>query len=369
MPQAAPSTLAGEIVGSSSLTVWSLPSAERLRRLLRRAGATAERGAARCLLLRADWVYDEVLVKSLARRDADCVLVDGSGECVAMNVLSSRVAQVRDQLAGGAAPADLPRLDAATLAGNYNNALRKREPPFLLQLTAQNQRGIEARVFQGSYKGVTDFVTLYAWPRPARVFTGWCAKLGITPNAVTSLSLVCVLVAMWCFWHGLFGWGLLAAWFMTFLDTVDGKLARVTLQSSPWGNVFDHSIDLIHPPFWWWAWVVGLAVVGLPLADPSLVLWVIIGGYVLQRIEEGIFELGFKMDMHVWQRFDSLLRLVTARRNPNLAILTVAVLLGRPDTGIVVVAWWVAICLVLHAVRLVQAALARRHGPLRSWLN
>jgi hypothetical protein len=75
------------------------------------------------------------------------------------------------------------------------------------------------------------------------------------------------------------------------------------------------------------------------------------------------------MDMHVWQRFDSLLRLVTARRNPNLAILTVAVLLGRPDTGIQIVAWWVAICLVLHAVRLVQAALARRHGPLRSWLN
>ena len=71
MPQAAPSTLAGEIVGSSSLTVWSLPSAERLRRLLRRAGATAESGATRCLLLRADWVYDEVLVKSLARRDAD----------------------------------------------------------------------------------------------------------------------------------------------------------------------------------------------------------------------------------------------------------------------------------------------------------
>ena len=138
---------------------------------------------------------------------------------------------------------------------------------------------------------------------------------------------------MWCFWHGHFGWGLLAAWLMTFLDTVDGKLARVTLQSSPWGNVFDHSIDLIHPPFWWWAWVVGLSAVGLPLADPSLVLWVIIGGYVLQRVEEGIFGLCFKMDMHVWQRFDSLLRLVTARRNPNLAILTVAVLLGRPDTG------------------------------------
>ena len=374
MPQAAApapvrDTLGGEIIGSSTLTIWSLPSAERLRRLLQRAGATAGDGAARCLLLRADWVYDEVLVKSLARRDADCVLVGGDGQCVAASVGMARVPAVRELLAHGEAPADIPRLDAAQLAGNYNDALRKREPPFLLPLTAASQRDIEARVFKGSYKGVTDFVTLYFWPRPAAVFTGWCARLGISPNMVTSLSLVCVLAAMWCFWHGHYGWGLASAWFMTFLDTVDGKLARVTLRSSPWGNVFDHSIDLIHPPFWWWAWMVGLEAVGLPLQQHTLVLWVIIGGYVLQRVEEGLFGLWFKMDMHVWQRFDSLLRLITARRNPNLAIVTVATVFGRPDVGIVIVAWWVTICLVVHAVRLVQAGLARRHGPLRSWLN
>jgi phosphatidylglycerophosphate synthase len=374
MPQAAPSTLAGntltgEIVGTSSLTVWSLPSTERLARLLRRAGATAGSTAERCILLRADWVYDEVLVKALARRAADCVLVGAGGECVAINIAAPRGAEARERLALGEAPQDLPRLDAATLAGNYNDALRKREPPFLLPLTRENQPEIESLVFKGSYKGVTDFVTLYFWPRPAQVFTGWCARLGISPNMVTSLSLVCVLVAMWCFWHGHFGWGLASAWFMTFLDTVDGKLARVTLRSSPWGNVYDHSIDLIHPPFWWWAWMVGLGAVGMALDQHSLVLWVIVGGYVLQRVEEGIFGLCFKMDMHVWQRFDSLLRLVTARRNPNLAIVTVATVFGRPDTGIVIVAWWVAICLVLHAIRLLQAAVARRHGPLRSWLN
>jgi hypothetical protein len=369
MPQAAVSSLAGEIVGTSTLSIWSLPSAERLRRQLLRAGATAQTGAQRCVLLRADWVYDESLVKCLAKREADCALVDEKGECVAGNVVATRTTELRSQLVVGKAPPDLLRLDAVTLAGNYNDALRKREPPILMPLTAENRRGIEARVFQGSYKGVTDFITLYAWPRPARVFTGWCARLGITPNSVTTLSLVCVLIAMACFWHGQFVWGLLAAWLMTFLDTVDGKLARVTLQSSPWGNVFDHSIDLIHPPFWWWAWVVGLSVVGLPLENPSLVLWVIIGSYILQRVEEGIFGLCFKLDMHVWQRFDSLLRLVTARRNPNLAMLTVATLVGAPDSGVIVVAWWSAICLVVHAVRLLQAALARRHGPLRSWLN
>jgi hypothetical protein len=74
------------------------------------------------------------------------------------------------------------------------------------------------------------------------------------------------------------------------------------------------------------------------------------------------------MDMHVWQPFDSRLRLITARRNPNLVILTIAMLFGRPDIGMIVVAVWIVICLVIHGVRLAQAALARRHGPLRSWL-
>ena len=45
---------------------------------------------------------------------------------------------------------------------------------------------------------------------------------------------------------------------MTFLDTVDGKLARVTVNSSYFGHLFDHAIDLISPPFWYLIWGLGL---------------------------------------------------------------------------------------------------------------
>jgi phosphatidylglycerophosphate synthase len=368
-PAAPPAAVAGRIVGQSSLRIWSLTSQERLTRLLRRAGITADIAVAeRVVLLRADWVFDEPLVKGLARQATPCGMWSDSGECVALVVSPVQVAEAEALLVQGRAPQDLPRASAAAIAGSYNDQLRKREPPFLLPLVAKDVRAIEARVFAGSYKGVTDFVTLYLWPRPARAFTRVCANLGISPNTVTTASLVLVLLAMWAFWQGQFAWGLAAAWGMTFLDTVDGKLARVTLNSSKLGDVYDHSIDLLHPPFWWWAWVVGLSAVGLQLADGSWVLGVIVAGYVLQRVEEGIFIARHKMDMHVWQRFDSKLRLVTARRNPNLAILTVAVLFGRPDVGIQIVAVWVAICLVLHGIRLVQAEFARRRAPLRSWL-
>ena len=77
----------------------------------------------------------------------------------------------------------------------------------------------------------------------------------------------------------------------------------------------------------------------------------------------------FGIEMHIWQRFDSRFRLVTARRNPNLLLLTASVLIGRPDLGIVAVAVWTVASLAIHALRLLQAAVARRRGPLRSWLS
>jgi phosphatidylglycerophosphate synthase len=152
---------------------------------------------------------------------------------------------------------------------------------------------------------------------------------------------------------------------------VDGKLARVTLTSSKFGNLLDHLTDLIHPPFWWLAWIAGLGATWTPLAHPVAVGAVVVGGYVLQRLLEGLFQLQHgMMHIHVWRRFDSAFRLVIARRNPNLVLLTAATLLGRPDLGILAVAAWTAFGCVEQAAVVVQAALARRRGgPLRSWLE
>ena len=360
----------GIVVGESPLRVWGLPSAVRLSRQLALAGARADADAApRRVLLRADWVYDDALVRGLVAAETDLALHAVDGVTVALNVAAADAGDAAALLAAGRAPASATEIGATALADSYNNALRKkREAPFLLPLNEAALPAIEQRVFGSSYKGVTDLVTLYVWPRPAKAVTRLCALAGITPNQVTTLSLVLVLAAMALFWTGHYGWGLVAAWGMTFLDTVDGKLARVTLRSSPFGNVYDHSIDLIHPPFWWWAWIVGLGAVGLPLAEPGVVLAVIVAGYVLQRVEEGVFIAFFGIEMHIWQRFDSKFRLITARRNPNLLLLTVSVLVGRPDLGIVWVAYWTAISLAIHALRLLQAALARRRGKLESWL-
>ncbi len=362
--------VAGLVVGNSPLRVFGLPSEERLRRQLKRAGAASDpQAAAQFTMLRADWVFDDSLVRALAATGEDVALVAGDGDCVAARVSAARADETHAALVAGRAPAGVRVSGIQDLTDGYDRGLRKREPPYLLRLEAAALPAIERRVFKAVYKGVTDLVTLYFWPAPALVVTRWCARAGITPHQVTSASLVLVFAAQYLFWNGHYVTGLLAAWLMTFLDTVDGKLARTTLQSTKFGGVFDHGIDLIHPPFWWWAWIVGLTAVGLPLADSSLVLTVIVACYVVQRIEEGLFHVFFGIAMHIWRPFDSRFRLITARRNPNLLLLTASVLVGRPDLGILVVAAWSALSLLVHTLRMIQAGIQRTRGPLQSWLQ
>src|SRR5690606_26848948 len=185
----------------------------------------------------------------------------------------------------------------------------------------------------------------YLWPELALWLTRLAARLGLSPNTVTLAGAALCVAATVAFAYGAYWTGMALGFAFMVLDTVDGKLARCTIASSWWGNVFDHGIDLVHPPFWWWFWATGLVHVGLGLPD-TLFWWVIgaiLAGYVLQRAIEGAFIWQFGIHIHVWRRFDSGFRLVTARRNPNMAILFLALLAGRPDVGIVAVAVWTVV--------------------------
>ncbi len=373
------------IIGEGKARIWGRTTEERLKLQFARAGvspaavsdpAAIERhgdGQSCVILVRGDAVLDPPLVQALVQRHRLVLLADNVDGPIAANVPASLAAEMAEALRKGEMP-DLPEVEVkrpGELGVNFWKKLRKREAPYALILNAGNRREVEWRSFMGTYKGATDLVTKRLWPWPAFHVTRWLAGTPVTPNMVTVLSGLLVIVAFWLFWQGEYGWGLAAAWLMTFLDTVDGKLARTTLQTSKWGDILDHGIDLIHPPFWYWAWLVGLEKYGLPLDDSiwTLTLAVIIGGYVLQRVIEGLAIAVLGLEIHIWRRFDTFFREITARRNPNLVILTLFAILERPDLGILAVAWWTVISLMVHMVQIVQALVARsRQGELVSWM-
>lgn len=370
----------GLVLGHSDVRLWSITGEERACRTLSKAGAPiivddvdAVARMSTCLMARADWVIDPALIGLLA---------ESSGSILATRVgrnlvpLAAHVAATDVAATARAIETSQPWPDHLRLIEHdpaapflYLATLRKRLKPVVMPLTAETVPALERATFAGAYKGVTDVVTKYVWPAPARWVTRWCARMGLSPNAVTLVSLVLVFVAMALFAQGQFLTGLVAAWGMTFLDTVDGKLARVTLTSTRFGNVFDHGIDMIHPPFWWMAWHWGCVGAGVPYPWPELILAVTFAGYVVLRLQEGAFILRHGFQMHVWRRFDSVFRLVVARRNPNLILLTSFALAGQPGWGLTAVAVWTSLSIVVHAMQLAQGELAsRRNGPLTSWL-
>jgi len=361
-------------VGSAGGKLFGMDAGERARRLAANAGfecGGAPDPSRPALLASLGYAWDPAWLSALADRPGTVLTL--GGEPVMAHVLPGFAAgEVIEALNGnGGSIERLKPLAAETAELSYKK-LRKRERPFVVPFDPADPEPVERAAYDAAYKGVTDALTLYLWRKPAFHLTRWAAEAGMTPNMVTAIGAAFCLLAFWLFWIGQFWPGVAAGLVFMVLDTVDGKLARCTGASSKWGNLFDHGIDLVHPPFWWWAWIHGLAAYGTPLEPvySTMLLWAIIGGYVAQRLIEGVFIRRFGFHIHVWQQVDSQFRLVTARRNPNMAILVAALLFGRPDVGIELVGLWTLLSLIFHAVRLAQASARRDRGqPVTSWLE
>ena len=317
-----------------------------------------------------NWGWDPEWLVALAERPGSVLVKDGHPVLAHVPPHGDAAPLLAAMLSGDNYAGSLDQLDADVGDFSYRK-LRKRERPFVMRLDPADAEPVERASYDASYKGVTDALTLYLWRKLAFYLTRWAARAGMTPNLVTLIGFVFCVAAFFLFLEGWYWTGIAAGFIFMVLDTVDGKLARCTGQSSNWGNIFDHGVDLIHPPFWWWAWAEGLQAYGRPLERvyELMVIGAIIVGYIAQRLIEGIFVRRFGMHIHVWQRVDSRFRLITARRNPNMVILVAALLVGRPDVGIELVALWTLVSLIFHSVRLAQANARRDRGrPVTSWL-
>src|SRR5690606_13380268 len=118
--------------------------------------------------------------------------------------------------------------------------------------------------------------------------------------------------------------GFVCAYVMSVLDSVDGKVARLTLTESKIGNVLDHGVDIVHPPFWYFAWALGL---GAQPGDSLYLtaIWLIVF-YVADRIVLGIARARIGFALHAATPLDARVRSVIARRNITMTIMAIALL-------------------------------------------
>ncbi|MGW4507431.1 DUF5941 domain-containing protein [Streptomyces sp. NPDC004436] len=104
----------------------------------------------------------------------------------------------------------------------------------------------EAVRLRSAVKSRDGFFTTFCISPYSRYIARWCARRGLTPNQVTTASLITALIAAGCAATGE-RWGYVAAGVLLIvsfvLDCTDGQLARYSLQYSTMGAWLDATFD------------------------------------------------------------------------------------------------------------------------------
>jgi len=350
-----------QITSDSRHEIFSVPSDEFCRRQAEFLGVNKRAGKKNTLIIRADIIVTDALLFWLTHNPGT-MIKSAAGEPLLGCIQTENLKDLEQGFAGNIAET----LTVLTAGEDsfFARKLRRREPLTIHDLRTTPVREIEKQLFDASFKGVTDFITKYVWPLPTWFTVRALVKLKISPNMVTILGIGLCIWAGVMFFQGQIAGALLAGWVMTFLDTVDGKLARVTATSSNIGNILDHSTDVIHPPIWWACLGMGLLTLS-PEAHHSpiyIATITLVGGYILGRFIESRFKYKFGFNPYMWQPFDSKFRLFISRRNVNLFILSLGLLTGQLLYSFYIVALWRVISLGIQFTRLILAERKHKAG-------
>ncbi|WP_070010008.1 DUF5941 domain-containing protein, partial [Streptomyces abyssalis] len=139
----------------------------------------------------------------------------------------------------------------------------------------------EAVRLRNAVKARDGFFTTFCVSPYSRYIARWCARRGLTPNQVTTASLVTALIAAACAATGTRG-GFVAAGVLLIasfvLDATDGQLARYDLQYSTLGAWLDATFDRAKE----YAYYAGLALGASRGGDD---VWALaLGAMVLQTV-------------------------------------------------------------------------------------
>ena len=237
----------------------------------------------------------------------------------------------------------------------YIRKLRRNLDPYLFRVTNEKAVAKVGRfLFWSNYKGATDFMTKYVYPALVWRAVVPLAQRRVQPNTVTAVGMVCCFASIPLFAMGWWVPGLLLAYAMTVLDSVDGKLARVTFTSSSWGNILDHGTDLVHPPLWYFAWAWGLSTGDASSAVFQASLWMA-GLYIGDRLLEMLFKsrTGGR-SVQDYTPLDTRLRTFVSRRNVNLAVFSLALPFGLGVEAFFAIVGLQIATAAYHLVRVIQ---------------
>jgi len=232
---------------------------------------------------------------------------------------------------------------------NYIVNMRRRVRPVCFSAPPeQNRRVAERVILDSAQNGTLDLPAYIHGPIETAIISLLC-KTRITPNQITIGGFIIGCSATAAFAVGRVGFGILAALIFGVVDGLDGKQARVKIETTARGK-WEHYLDYFIENSWWAAIAFHLWRSGqFPNAFYFFAL--LVGSRLLHEFAKRPVKMAKGRLLDDVAPFDRGFRLIAARRNVYVWILACGFLLHAFPQSYAVICGWAAVSAAVHLAR------------------
>jgi len=335
--------------------------------------------AERFLIMPANIYCDARLLATLCAKNSSAALIDSNPPELARDLVRNPCGPSlvdRDFLSGLAPTAPffeelknkidhrkIDLVDAATVNDYVVNMRRHVRPLCFAPSLEQDRRIAERVILDSAQKGTLDLPAYLHAQIESRIISLLC-KTRITPNQITISGFIIGAGATTAFALGRVGLGIIAALIFGLVDGLDGKQARVKIETTERGK-WEHHLDYLIENSWWAAIAFDLwRTSQLPMT--FLFLALLIGSHLLDEFVKRRAKMATGRLLDDLTPFDRAFRLIAARRNVYVWILACGFLLGAFPQSYAVICGWAAVSAAVHLVRSIWICNVRARKSLDS---
>jgi phosphatidylglycerophosphate synthase len=336
-------------------------------------------GTKHFLIVPANIYCDARLLAALCAKNSSAALVDSNPpefarslvrnlcgpSLVTRDFLSglSPAAPLFEELKNKVANRKIDVVDAANV-DDYVITMRRRVRPLCFPVPSGQDRCIAERVILDSaQKGTLDLPAYVHAPIESRIVSLLC-KTQITPNQITIAGFIIGAGATAAFAVGRVGLGILAALVFGLVDGLDGKQARVKIETTERGK-WEHHLDYVIENSWWAAIAFDLRR-SSQLPNVFLFLGLLIASHLLDEFAKRRAKMVTGRLLDDLTPFDRAFRLIAARRNVYVWCLALGFLLNAFPQSYAIICGWAALSAVVHLARSIWICNARGRRVLDS---
>ena len=320
--------------------------------------------AERFLIMPANIYCDARLLATLCAKNSSAALIDSNPPELARDLVRNPCGPSlvdRDFLSGLAPTAPffeelknkidhrkLDLVDAATVNDYIVNMRRHVRPLCFAPSLEQDRRIAERVILDSAQKGTLDLPAYLHAPIESRIISQLC-KTRITPNQITISGFIIGAGATAAFVLGRVGLGIIAALIFGLVDGLDGKQARVKIETTEHGK-WEHHLDYLIENSWWAAIAFDLWR-SSQFPNAFYLLALLIGSHLLDEFVKRRAKMATGRLLDDLTPFDRAFRLIAARRNVYVWILACGFLLNAFPQSYAVICGWAAISAAVHLAR------------------